>query len=339
MNPFALVRPRTFADAAAVIAEKRFSLPMVKAGGMDVLDHLKEGLAAPDALVDIRRLRVDPAAEPVRAVAEGGAAGIFIEATATLADLVDSDLLRRSAPVIAQSLENAASPQVRNTGTAAGNLLQRPRCWYYRNEQFKCLKKGGGTCYAVEGENRYNAILGGGPSHIVHPSNLAPALQVCDATIHLVGSDRASLPIADLYHLPDRGVQSEHNLRPGEIVTHITCRPAPASGFYAIKEKRSMDWPVVFAAAALTLDGETIRSARLCAGAVAPIPWPLPRVEESLRGVRVSDDGALRAACAGAAAGATPMSGNAYKVRLLPVAVRRAVLRAAGRHFEPEAAP
>lgn len=339
MNGFAIAKPRTFAEAATLLADplKRFSLPMIKAGGMDVLDHLKEGLAEPDVLIDIKRLRQDAKAEPVRQARDVDVPVILIEATATLAEIVDSAEIAKNAPVLAQSLESAATPQIRNMGTAAGNLLQRPRCWYYRNEQFKCLKKGGGTCYAVEGENRYNAVFGDGPSHIVHPSNLAPALHVCDATVHLVGGDRKSLPIAELFHMPDRGVRDEHNLKPGEIVTHITLNFAPASGFYGIKEKQSFDWPVAMAAVALVMDGETIRSARVCAGAVAPIPWALPKVEAALKGVKVSDDIALRKACALAGDGAKPMSDNAYKVKLLPVAVRRAVLRAAGKPFEPEA--
>lgn len=342
MNPFALARPKSFADAAALLAGGaggKYSLPMLKAGGLDVLDHLKEGLASPDVLIDIKRLRQDPKAEPIRQIGDGDEPRLLIEATTLLSEIVDSTELRKSAPVLSQSLENAASPQVRNTGTAAGNLLQRPRCWYYRNEQFKCLKKGGGTCYAVEGENKYNAILGGGPSHIVHPSNLAPALHVCEATVHTIGGEGGprAIPMPELYHLPDRGVQSEHNLKKGEVVTHITCRLAPASGFYAIKEKQSLDWPVAFAAAALVLKGDTITSARLCAGAVAPIPWPLPKVEAALKGVNVTDDAALRKACALSVDGAKPLSGNAYKVSLLPVAVRRAILRAAGKPFEPEA--
>lgn len=328
MNSFAIARPRDFAHATALARDARFSLPMFKGGGMDVVDHIKEGLLAPDLLIDLRGLR---APAPVSAV--GGR--LRIEAGATLAELAAAPLLLERAPVVPAAVANAATPQVRNVGTAAGNLLQRPRCWYYRNDQFNCLKKDGATCYAVEGENKFHAIFGGGPCHIVHPSNLAPALLVCDGVVHLSGAGRDSLPVADLFHGPDRGVRDEHTLQPGEVVTHLTIAPAPRSGFYAVKEKQSFDWPLVFAAVALELDGDVIRRARVCAGAVAPVPWALPRVAAALEGVRVDDDQALRRACAGAGEGARPMSQNAYKVRLLPVAVRRAVLRAAGRTTEP----
>ncbi len=336
MNRFAMAMPKSYKEASGLLTDGRFTLPILKAGGIDVIDHLKEGLIRPDLLVDIRRLRAQGAAPPISQSKNG----LTIEATATLAEIGASDVVRRVAPVLAQAVENAASPQVRNAATAAGNLLQRPRCWYYRHEQFDCLKKGGPTCYAVEGENRYHAIFGNGPCHIVHPSNLAPALFVCSGMVQTIGGQSAGgrqIPIADLFHTPDKGVRDEHNLARDEIVTQITCAAAPHSGFYAIKEKQSFDWPLVAASVALELEGATIRSAKVCAGAVAPVPWPLPKVEAMLRGVSVDDDAALRKACTAATDGAKPMSENAYKLKLLPVAVRRAVLIASGRKTEVDA--
>jgi xanthine dehydrogenase YagS FAD-binding subunit len=298
---------------------------------MDVLDHLKEGLCEPDALINIKRLR--DGSSPVSAA--GGE--VRIEATTTLAEIAASPVIQQQVPGMGQAALSAATPQVRNVATAAGNLLQRPRCWYYRDESIQCLKKGGDRCYAVEGENKFHAIFGDGPCHIVQPSNLAPALMVCDGVVHLTGGDRESLPIAKLFHMPDKGVRDEHNLEKGEVITHITCKAAPHSGFYSIKEKQSFDWPLVMACVALELDGDTIKSARVCAGAVAPVPWMLPKVGEALAGVKVTDDAALRKAAAVSTDGAKPMTGNAYKVKLLPVAVRRAVLAAAGKDPEPKA--
>jgi len=326
MNKFAVAQPKDYAQAASLLVDRKYSLPVLKGGGMDVVDHLKEGLTEPDLLINVKRLRNKDHNDPV--TREGDL--IRIEAWATLAQIVDSPIIKESAPVVAQAMEFAATPQVRNVATAAGNLLQRPRCWYYRNDQFNCLKKGGSTCFAVEGENRYHAILGGGPCHIVHPSNLAPALTICDARVHLIGTKRDSLPLADLYHLPDKGVKSEHNLEPGEVITHITLKAQPRSGFYAVKEKQSFDWPVVLACVALGVNGQKVESARVCAGAVAPVPWRLPKVEEALSGLSLTDDAALRKAAAIASAGAKPMTDNAYKVQLLPVVVHRAILKAAG---------
>jgi xanthine dehydrogenase YagS FAD-binding subunit len=339
MNRFAIATPESFEQASTLLLDRRFKLPILKAGGMDVVDHLKEGLIEPDLLVNIKRTSRRPG---------GGGSGISvidgidrdpsleIDATTTLIELMDSRMVQKHAPVLGQSVERAATPQVRNVATVAGNLLQRPRCWYYRNDQFNCLKKGGSTCFAAEGENRYHAIFGDGPCHIVHPSNLAPALMVCGGVAHLVGGNRDSVALADLFHMPDKGIRTEHNLEPGEIVTHISCAAKPHSGFWTIKEKQSFDWPLVCAAAALELDGSVIRAASICAGAVAPVPWMLPHVADALKGVNVEDDAALRKACDGASNGAKPMTDNAYKLTILPVAVRRAVLRAAGKLTDPE---
>lgn len=342
MQPFALATPVSYADAAAVLADKRFALPVLKAGGMDVLDHLKEGLFAPDLLVDVRRPRATAADAPVAMVtprAPGGSAAesqprLRIAAWATLSDIAGSSDARRHAPAVAQAVESAATPHVRNVATAAGNLLQRPRCWYYRNQVFNCLKKGGDRCYAVAGENKFHAVFGPGPCHIVHPSNLAVPLLLADAVLHLTGSPRAELRMADLYHTPDGGVRDEHNLAPNEVITAISLNPIPSSGFYAVKEKASFDWPLVMAAVSVSLDGDRIIAARVCAGAVAPVPWPLPRVAEALVGVLVTDTDAIARVSAVAAEGATPMSGNAYKLKLLPVAVRRALVRAVRRAKE-----
>lgn len=328
MNSFALATPKSYDQAATLLKDSRFKLPILKGGGMDVVDHLKEHLWEPDLLINIKR--VPAVGDAIRM--EGGK--LFIHAGATMSYIVESKLVREQAPVLAQSLELAATPQVRNVATAAGNLLQRPRCWYYRAEQFDCLKKGGSRCYAAEGENKYHAIFGDGPCHIVHPSNLAPALRVCDGAVHLTGSGRSSITLADLYHMPDKGIRTEHNLEATEVVTHITCAPAPRSGFYAVKEKQSFDWPMVFACVNLTLDAGKIASASVCAGAVAPVPWALPKVEAALKGVSTADDDAIRKACAVSTEGAKPMTDNAYKLRLLPVAIHRAVVRASGRQLE-----
>jgi len=327
MNRFAIAQPDSFTQAVTVLKDDRFRGPMIKAGGIDLLDHLKEGLVEPDLLVDVRKLSSNGSATPIHGDA---ATELHLEATTTLTEIAESDLLQQQAPVVVQSIEDAATPQVRNVATAAGNLLQRPRCWYYRNAKFDCNKKGGDQCFARHGENRFHAIFWSGPCVIVHPSNLAPALMVCDAVLHLTGGSRTSIPLAGFYHMPDRGLLDEYRLGRGEIVTHITFSAAPRSGFCAIKERQSVDWPLVTAAAALELNGTVIRSARICAGAVAPTPWPLRDVARALVGVNVKDDGALRKACAGAGAGADPLAQNAYKVELLPVAVRRAVRKAAG---------
>jgi xanthine dehydrogenase YagS FAD-binding subunit len=320
VTTFAVARARNARQAAGLVTSDRYALPMLKGGGMDVVDHLKEGLLEPDLLVDVRALGAD---------IEADGPGVRLGPACTLADIASSSVVIERAPVVARAVGSAATPQVRNVATAAGNLLQRPRCWYYRNQQFECLKKGGMMCFAAEGENKFHAIFRDGPCYIVHPSNLAPALYVCGGVVHLASADRASIDITSLYHAPAVDVRSEHVLAPHEVITGITLDAAPHSGFYAIKEKQSFDWPLAMAAVALELDGGTITRARVCAGAVAPVPWPLPEVERRLVGVRVDNERAVTEACSVAAEGAQPLAQNAYKVALLPVAVKRAVFDAA----------
>lgn len=334
MNRFALARPQTTEQASGLATDQRFSLPVLKSGGIDVLDLVKEGVLEPDLLIEVRPLSRSAGTEPV-SWADGSAhkMRLRLEAGATLTDLAGSELLGKRVPALRQTAASAATPQIRNVATVAGNLLQRPRCWYFRNITFDCLKKGGSRCFAADGENKFHAIFGPGPCHIVHPSNLAVVLSVTGATIHLTGGTRDGLAIADLYHMPDKGILTEHNLEPGEIVTHVTLDPAPHSGFYAIKEKQSFDWPLVMAGVNLDLDPGTrrIRGAKVCAGAVAPVPWMLPDVADALAGVSIDDDKSLLAAAARSTNGAAPMTDNSYKLTLLPVAVYRATLIAAGR--------
>jgi len=321
MNTFAMARPQSIGQASELARDRRWTLPVLKAGGMDLLDHMKEGLSEPDLLIDVRKL--------ARQGARMAGDRVEIGAGMTLGEIARDPTIVGQAPVLAQSARSAATPQVRNVASAAGNLLQRPRCWYYRGVEFHCLKKGGGKCYALHGENKYHAIFGGDPCYIVHPSNLAPALVVLDGTVKIEGAGEREVALADLFHLPSEDLRTEHGVRTGEVVTSITFGTAPKSGFYAIKEKQSFDWPLVFACVALEMEGTRIGSARVCAGAVAPVPWRLGNVEKALVGVDVGDEEALKKACAVAGEGAEPMTQNAYKVRLLGVAVRRAVRVAA----------
>lgn len=317
---FAYVRARTVVDAHDHVTNDRYVAATLKGGGMDLVDEMKEGLISPDLLVDVRDI---PA--PKRS-------GHAIGAATTLSEIAESSDIQSHAPVITHACGSAATPQVRNVATAAGNLLQRPRCWYFRNQTFDCLKKGGHKCFAVEGDNHYHAIFGDGPCYIVHPSNLAVALMVCDAKVNVSnGEQERAIPIGEFYHLPADGLRTEHDLSGDDVVVDITYSAAPNSGFHAIKHKQSFDWPLVMAAVALDLDGTTIRSARVCAGAVAPIPWALPRVADALAGVDLDDRSALDRACAISRDGARPLAHNAYKLHLLPVAIRRAVLEAGGR--------
>lgn len=307
--------------AAASTAYAAPANPTLKAGGIDLLDLMKEGIVAPDHVLSIGRAK-DLAY--IRSV-EGGAT--VIGCCTTLADIARSRLLAEKYAALHSAAAHAATPQVRERATIAGNLCQRPRCWYFRSVDFHCLKKGGATCFAVDGENQYHAILGGGPCHIVHPSNTAPALLALDATLLVAnGENRRRIAIAEFFVPPARDLTRETVLQPGDLIVEIELPPPPRqSAAIELREKQSFDWPIAMAAVARGAGGW-----RVALGAVAPVPWLSKPAMDVLGDADVNDELATRAAQT-ALNDAKPMSDNAYKVTVAQTAVQRALLKAAGR--------
>jgi len=213
----------------------------------------------------------------------------------------------------------------RSLGTLAGNICQRPWCWYYRNG-FKCLKNGGNTCYSVTGENEFHAIFGGGPSYIVHPSDTAPALVALDATFRIVGpSGERTVPAAEFFTLPTADASRENVLKNDEMLASITlpaARKNVRSTYHKVLDREAWTHAVVSAAIVLEMDKDSCRSARVVLGGVAPIPWRLPEVEKLLVGQRMTAALAARAGEA-AVSGARPLAKNAYKVPLTRALVTR----------------
>jgi xanthine dehydrogenase YagS FAD-binding subunit len=325
MNRFEVITPVDLPHAGKLAAEPYHA---ALAGGVDLIDLLKQKVVGPKSLVNLKGLKGMNAIEP------DGAGGIRIGALVTLHEIATNAGIRERYTAIADAGGEAATPQIRNLATVGGNLVQRPRCWYFRNPEVYCLKKGGDTCYAMKGLNRYHAILGGGPSYIVHPSNLAPALIAFSASIKLVGPEgERTVDLEQFFVLPKADPTRENVLRPGEILTEVVI-PAPARGSRSVyleaREKQSFDWPLVSVAAVVTTDkSETVRSARVVMGAVAPVPWRSPEAEKRLIGSRLNADIAAHAAEA-ALKNATPLAHNGYKIPIAKALVRRAILRAGG---------
>ena len=324
MNRFDMVTPADLAHAGKLLAEPYHA---ALAGGVDLLDLLKQRVVGPKTLVNLKALAGIGTIDP------DGAGGIRVGALVKLHEVVVNPAVGKNFAALADAAGQAATPQIRNLATVGGNLLQRPRCWYFRNPDVVCLKKGGDTCYAAKGLNRYHSILGGGPSFIVHPSNLAPALIAFGASAKLVGPEgERTVALEEFFTLPKADPTRENVLKPGEILTQVLI-PAPPRGARSVyleaREKQSFDWPLVSAAAVIATDAGVVRHARVVMGAVAPIPWRSPEAEKAVTGSHLDANIAARAAAA-ALKPAAPLADNRYKVPMARALVRRAIMRAGG---------
>ena len=321
MKAFAYVNAANEREAVAALASERGRiLPM--AGGMDLLGLMKDFIVSPERIVNIKNLDAS-----ITAV-EGG---LRIGAAAKLVDLTEHAGARKLYPALITAAEEVGTPQIRNMGTVGGNVMQRPRCWYFRNEEFHCLKKGGSRCFAVDGENQYHAIFGDGPCHIVHPSNLAVPVIAYGGRFRVAGPGGArEIDAGEFFQLPHVNLYGETVLQPNELLTHVILpSPGQRSATYEVRFKQSHDWPLALAAVNLTIDGEVVKAARVVMGAVAPIPWRVPAAERALVG-RTITEATAAAAAAAAVAGAKALSGNAYKIQIAKTAVKRAIMKAAG---------
>ena len=322
MKAFAYVNAATEKDAVAAMATATRGKMLPIAGGMDLLGLMKDYVAQPDVLVNVKHLP-GTIAVPAQGLTVIGAA-------AKLVELVEHTALGKAYPAMATAAESVGTPQIRNAATVGGNLMQRPRCWYFRSEDFNCLKKGGARCFAVDGENQFHAIFGEGPCHIVHPSTLAVPLIAYGGRVKVVGPQGEREIEADkFFAMPDRNMFGETVLEPNELVTGIVLPTSrnTKSAMYEVKFKQTHDWPIAMAAVALRMNGGICESARVVLGAVAPIPWRSMPAEAALKGKKIDQAVAFEAAEA-ALADAKPMSGNAYKVQVAKTALRRAIMKA-----------
>jgi xanthine dehydrogenase YagS FAD-binding subunit len=295
-------------------------------GGSDLLALVKERIVAPDVLV---RLKTAKNLDQVAAAAGGATIGGQI----TLDVLSRNPVVREQYAVLAEAAGTVATPQIRNVGTLAGNVCQRPWCWYYRNG-FPCYKAGGNQCFSFAGENQFHAIFGGGPSYIVHPSDTAPALVALDAQFRVVGpAGERTLPASEFFVLPRPNPSRENVLADDEVLASVQVaapRPGTRSTYHKIMDREAWTHAVVSAAVVLEMDRDVCRAARIVLGGVAPIPWRVPEAEAVLAGQRMTPELAARAGEV-AVAGARPLAKNGYKVPLTKGVVERTVLDLATR--------
>jgi xanthine dehydrogenase YagS FAD-binding subunit len=330
MKGFTNQNARTLEEAVALAQEALQAGQSVSfaGGGTDLLQLMKDrvvnrpGSGQPDVLVNLKTV------EGLDQVTSTGQDGVTIGGLTTLGALVEDPVIRDRFTSLAEAAESVATPQIRHAGTLAGNVVQRPWCWYYRNG-FPCFKAGGDQCFSITGENQLHAIFGGGPSYIVHPSDLAPALVALDATFRIVGpGGERTLSGADFFVLPSQDAEHENVLRDDEVLASVAL-PAPRAGvrstYHKVMDRDAWTHALVSAAIVLEMDGDVCRQARIVLGGVAPVPWRVPDAENMLAGQRVTPDLA-REVGAAAVAEARPLSKNAYKVPLTRGVVERTVL-------------
>jgi xanthine dehydrogenase YagS FAD-binding subunit len=324
MNRFEFARARSVAEALDLAAETPGSV--FKAGGIDLLDHLKEHLIEPPRLVDLKTI------PELRGIVVQPDGSLAIGPLETLAQIAAHPEVRRTHTALARACGEAASPQIRNVASIGGNLLQRPRCWYYRLASYRCLKKGGDTCFAVGGENRYHALFADGSCNAPHPSNGAMGLTALGASLVLQSSrGTRTVPADRFFMIPDNDPRRENSREPDEILIGISVPAASGmrSTYASVKEKAAFDWPLVSTAMALRVEGGRVREARIVLGAVATVPLRSAAAEQALLG-RGLDDATIEAVANAAVASAQPLAENGYKVELLKTLLRRTLRSLAG---------
>jgi xanthine dehydrogenase YagS FAD-binding subunit len=324
MNNFTFVDCKTIDEALGQMTGDA----TVKAGGIDLLDLMKDGIVSPAKLVNIRNV------SSLRGIVVTPE-GLRLGPLSTLSEIAVHPDIQRSYAALADAAGHAATPQVRNMATLGGNLMQRPRCWYFRSSDFDCKKKSGTSdeCHAHDGENQYHAVMNNGTCAMVHPSSTAVPLLGMNALVELT-SKRGTRTVAmsEFYVPPEKSVINETVVQSGELITSIfvpTPEPGTRSAYQKYGEKESFDWPIADAGVVLVMDGNRCRKAAIVMGVAAPTPIRSTAAEALLNGKTINETVA-RAAAKAAMQGATPLSQNGYKTQLFQTAIYRTILLAAG---------
>lgn len=323
MQPFEYASPKTLKEALALLGSG-WNDAAVLAGGTDLLSLMKDGVVAPKRVVNIKEIA------ELKGITKT-ATGVRIGAAVTVDELLSNAIVRASLPALTQAAHGITSPQIRNMGTVGGDLCQRPRCWYFR-AGFGLLPKHEGTDLVTEGDNRYHAIFGDGAAKFVSASSFGPALVALGAKVKLASAGGTrEVEAAKFFVAPTNNDAREVALLPNEILTEILVpvKAGEKSATYEVRQKDAMDWPLAAAAVTLTMKGSTVASANIVLGHVGPTPYWAEKASSMLAGKAITEETA-EAAGKAAVEGAKPLSHNTYKVQLASVAVKRALLAAAG---------
>ncbi|MBI1917039.1 MAG: FAD binding domain-containing protein [Planctomycetes bacterium] len=328
MKNFQYFRPSS-PEAAVALLDKTWGTAELLGGGTDLLDLQKEYVAQPSKVISVAAIKGFDGIS----VLEKEPPVVVIGAGTKIATVASDSGIKEHFPALASAAGGLGTPQIRNMATLGGNLCQRNRCWYFRDEHVRCLLKGGDKCYALDGENRYHAIFT--KEHtcvIVSPSTIAPALIAYGASAEVLGpKGKRTVKLAEFYRAPRKEGEREHVLEANELVLSVSI-PAEKglrSANYEVAQKRSYDWPMAQAVVAFHLDGKKAKEVRIILGHVAPTPLIADAAMKEVEGKEITEETAAKAGEA-ATEGAKPLKQNEYKLRLLAVAVKRALLTAAG---------
>lgn len=321
MQPFEYIQPKDIKNAAT-ISEKEGNAAILYAGGTDVIGLIKSNIIAPSKVINLKSISGLSEINYIEGV------GLKIGALTTVSEIAEHSLIQKKFSVVSEAAKSVASPQIRNVGTISGNICQRPRCWYFR-EDFDCIRKGGATCYAVGGENKYHCIIGGGPCYIVHPSDIAVALVALNAEFTISsGKNSKQVPANNFFVLPTQDEQHENILKPGEIITEIFIPDLPdnaRSSYIKFTERNVWDFAIVSVAAVISKNGNKIKSAEIVFGGVAPKPWRDENLVRSMLGLNISVK-SIEISAVQALSLAQPMEKNEYKVFLARNLVKKVLL-------------
>ena len=324
MNKFAFVDTTTVEEALGQLNEGA----VVKAGGIDLLDLMKEDIVSPPKLVNIRNI------DSLRGITSAPD-GLHLGPLSTLSEIAAHPEIQQKYAALSDAAGHAATPQVRNMATLGGNLLQRPRCWYFRSSDFDCKKKGGtsNACHAHSGENQYHAVINNSTCAMVHPSSTAVPLLAMGAQVELTSRrGKRTVAMSEFYIPPEQSPTNETVVQAGELITGVFV-PAPEAGtrsaYQKYGEKESFDWPLADAGVVLVMDGAQCHKAAIVLGVAAPTPMRSAPAEALLTGKTI-DEATARAAAKAAMQAATPLSQNGYKTQLFQTAIYRTILLAAG---------
>ena len=324
MDKFSYVNATSLKQVTSLLSDSEWGEVMLLAGGTDLLSELKEYIETPKTLINLKTL---PGMDSI----SSDTSGLKIGALTTVAEIAMHPTIQQHYTVLAQAASSVATPQIRNVGTLGGNLCQRPRCWYYRDETVSCLKKGGDICYAVDGLSKYHAILGGDPVYIVHPSDIAPALIALNATLKITGPDGdKTMKVEEFFTLPSANPFRENVLEPNEIVVEVEVpkpKPNTKSLYLKAREKGAPDFALASVAGVFEMNGKTCQSANVVLGGVAPAPWRSTEAETVLTGKTINDAISMKAG-EEAVKDAQPLADNEYKVTLTQNLISRAAMMA-----------